>query len=42
MMNSGETQPTRPAMGSWLLYGATDDFGFAAIENKVHVHELFA
>ena len=20
-MNSGETQPTRPAMGSWLLYG---------------------
>lgn len=21
MMNSGETQPTRPAMGSWLLYG---------------------
>ena len=21
MMNSGETQPTRPALGSWLLYG---------------------
>jgi len=21
MMNSGETQPTRPAMGSWMLYG---------------------
>jgi len=21
MMNSGESQPTRPAMGSWLLYG---------------------
>ena len=21
MMCSGETQPTRPAMGSWLLYG---------------------
>ncbi len=21
MMNSGETQPTRPSMGSWLLYG---------------------
>lgn len=21
MMNSGETQPTRPSMGSWLMYG---------------------
>ncbi len=21
MMNSGETQPTRPSMGSWMLYG---------------------
>ena len=21
MMNSGETQPIRPSMGSWLLYG---------------------
>lgn len=23
-------------------YGATDDFGFAAVENKVHVHDLHA
>jgi hypothetical protein len=25
MMNSGETQPTRPSMGSWLLYGLGTD-----------------
>jgi hypothetical protein len=24
------------------VYGATDDFGFAAVENKVHVHDLHA
>jgi uncharacterized protein (DUF1501 family) len=23
-------------------YGATDEFGFAAVENKVHVHDLHA
>ena len=23
-------------------YGATDDFGYAAVENKVHVHDLHA
>ncbi|MHB1423295.1 MAG: DUF1501 domain-containing protein [Gemmataceae bacterium] len=25
MMNSGETQPTRPSMGSWLCYGLGSD-----------------
>ncbi|HEV3021654.1 MAG TPA: DUF1501 domain-containing protein, partial [Pirellulales bacterium] len=25
-----------------LAYGATDDFGFAAVENRVHVHDLHA
>ncbi|HEX5270221.1 MAG TPA: DUF1501 domain-containing protein, partial [Gemmataceae bacterium] len=25
MMTSGETQPTRPSMGSWLLYGLGTD-----------------
>jgi arylsulfatase A-like enzyme len=25
-----------------MAYGATDEFGFAAIENKVHVHDLHA
>lgn len=25
-----------------ITYGATDDFGFAAVENKVHVHDLHA
>src|SRR6185369_1505938 len=25
MMNSGETQPTRPSMGSWLTYGLGTD-----------------
>jgi hypothetical protein len=25
MMNSGETQPTRPSMGSWLVYGLGTD-----------------
>lgn len=25
-----------------MTYGATDDFGFKAIENKVHVHDLHA
>ncbi len=24
------------------VYGATDDFGFAAVDNKVHVHDLHA
>ena len=24
------------------VYGATDEFGFAALENKVHVHDLHA
>lgn len=24
------------------VYGATDDFGFAAVENKMHVHDLHA
>ena len=24
------------------VIGATDDFGFAAVENKVHVHDLHA
>ena len=25
-----------------IAYGATDEFGFAATENKVHVHDLHA
>ena len=25
-----------------IVYGATDEFGFAAAENKVHVHDLHA
>ena len=25
-----------------LVYGATDEFGFAAVENKVHIHDLHA
>ncbi|MCP4816862.1 MAG: DUF1501 domain-containing protein, partial [Planctomycetaceae bacterium] len=25
-----------------MTYGASDDFGFAAVENKVHVHDLHA
>ena len=25
-----------------MIYGATDEFGFAAVENKVHVHDLHA
>ncbi|MEQ1825139.1 MAG: DUF1501 domain-containing protein [Pirellula sp.] len=25
-----------------IAYGATDDFGFAAVENRVHVHDLHA
>jgi hypothetical protein len=25
-----------------MAYGATDEFGFAAMENKVHVHDLHA
>ena len=25
-----------------MAYGATDEFGFAAVENKVHVHDLLA
>jgi hypothetical protein len=25
-----------------MVYGRTDDFGFYAVENKVHVHDLHA
>jgi hypothetical protein len=25
-----------------LAYGQTDEFGFAAVENKVHLHDLHA
>jgi hypothetical protein len=25
-----------------MAYGATDEFGFAAVENKVHLHDLHA
>ena len=25
-----------------MTYGATDDFGFQAVEKKVHVHDLHA
>ena len=25
-----------------IVYGATDEFGFAAAENRVHVHDLHA
>ncbi|HXG47366.1 MAG TPA: DUF1501 domain-containing protein, partial [Methylomirabilota bacterium] len=25
-----------------MVYGATDEFGAAAVENKVHVHDLHA
>ncbi|MEC8306121.1 MAG: DUF1501 domain-containing protein, partial [Planctomycetota bacterium] len=25
-----------------MAYGSTDEFGFAAVENKVHVHDLHA
>jgi hypothetical protein len=25
-----------------IVHGATDEFGFAAAENKVHVHDLHA
>ena len=25
-----------------MTYGSTDEFGFAATENKVHVHDLHA
>ena len=25
-----------------MVYGATDEFGFAAVEKKVHVHDLHA
>jgi uncharacterized protein (DUF1501 family) len=25
-----------------MAYGATDDFGFAAVENRMHVHDLHA
>ncbi|HSH95367.1 MAG TPA: DUF1501 domain-containing protein, partial [Roseimicrobium sp.] len=24
------------------VYGATDEFGFQAVENKVHIHDLHA
>ncbi len=42
---------TSPGFSIWLAgggvkggtsYGATDDFGFKAVENKVHVHDLHA
>lgn len=26
----------------WQVYGATDEFGFKAVENSVHVHDLHA
>ena len=29
-------------MKGGLAYGATDEFGFAAVEKKVHVHDLHA
>jgi hypothetical protein len=29
-------------MKKGIAYGATDEFGFAAVENKVHVHDLHA
>ena len=25
-----------------MAYGATDEFGFAAVEKKVHIHDLHA
>ena len=25
-----------------MTYGSSDEFGFAAVENKVHVHDLHA
>ena len=25
-----------------MVYGATDEFGYAAVEKKVHVHDLHA
>ena len=25
-----------------MTYGATDDFGFRAVENRVHIHDLHA
>jgi hypothetical protein len=25
-----------------MAFGATDEFGFAAVENKMHVHDLHA
>jgi hypothetical protein len=25
-----------------MVHGATDDFGFKAVENRVHVHDLHA
>ena len=32
----------RPYLGAGFTYGATDDFGFNATENRVHVHDLQA
>ena len=29
-------------MKGGLAYGATDEFGYQAIENRVHVHDLHA
>jgi hypothetical protein len=25
-----------------MAYGATDDFGFRAVENRIHIHDLHA
>ena len=35
-MNSGNERRTG------LAYGVTDEFGFRAVENRVHVHDLHA
>ena len=37
--------PTLPAPGGvkgGVVVGATDPFGYAAVDNKVHVHDLHA
>ena len=35
-------EPQPAAVKRGLAYGATDEFGFAAVEKKVHVHDLHA
>jgi hypothetical protein len=50
--NNGKGRDHSPrGFSSWLagggikggqVYGATDEFGYAAVENKVHVHDLHA